>query len=281
MGRELPLPVIGAGEDFPVGALIAGFESIPPLSDETCHDHIARTHKLGLPDAVCRARLTVIANGPSARDFDLMHGLDGPTLAINGALKLFTDKGLAPDYWVACDPQECVAEFLPENPPHNTTYLVASKCHPSVFHKLRNNDVLVWHLSDHPAPEPKRQHRITVCTSVTISAAWLMYRMGYTDFEFWGWDGCFMDGRHHAIGDADWGHLPQHFVNYGGTAIPLDDGTYDVIGGRSFPTTRSWAAEATGAQQFFNLAQYFDIGITIHGDGMIRAARESILGANQ
>lgn len=271
VGRELPLPVIGVGEDVPAGALIRGFDNIVPVGDDVRRSQIARNLKLGLPDAVCRAHLTIIANGPSARDVDLRK-IEGHTLAVNGALKLFLDKGLCPTYWIACDSQAQVADFLPENPPHNTTYLVAAKCHPSVFHKLRNNDVLVWHLSDDPAPG---QHRVPVCTSVTISGAWLMYRMGFTDFEFWGWDGCFIDGRHHASSDTDWGAAPLH-INYGGT----QDGDR-VIGGRNFATTRSWVAESNSAQQFFNLAEYFDIGVTIHGDGMIKAAQQEILpGAN-
>src|SRR5215469_5748983 len=67
--------------------------------------------------------LNIIANGPSARGAPL----DGPTLAINGALKLFTDMGRAPTFWTACDPQPLVADFL-RNPPEETVYLVASKC---------------------------------------------------------------------------------------------------------------------------------------------------------
>ncbi len=107
---------------------------------------------------------------------------------------------------------------------------------------------------------------------MTISAAWLMHWIGYTDFEFWGWDGCFLEGKHHAIGNADWSHLPILHLNYGGT-----DENGEIIGGRTFSTTRSWAAEAKAAEQFFNLAHYFDIGIKINGDGMFECARKFLM----
>lgn len=259
-------PAQCVSEDLQPGTVISGFNLQTPLNDETCRAHILHNLTLGLPDALRRAGLTVIANGPSARNVNLAN-IEGHTIALNGALKLFTDKGLSPDYWAACDPQACVADFLPENPPHNTTYLVASKCHPSVFHKLRHNDVLVWHLKDQDAPG---QHRISLCQSITLCASWLMYRMGYTDFEYWGWDGCFIDGTHHAGSSPDVNYEQVH-INIGGK---LDKESGEVIGGRTFPSTRTWAAEAQAAHQFFQLANYFDIGVTVNGDGMFKAARE-------
>lgn len=241
---------------------------ILPVNDETCLTQIAQTEKLGLPEAVRRAHLNVIANGPSAHGVDL-RSLKDHTLALNGSIKLFLDQGLAPDFWAVCDPQEEVASFLPEKPPRNTTYLVASKCHPNVFRKLKDNDVLVWHVADYPA---EGRHRISLCSSVTLSATWLMYRMGFTDFEYWGWDGCFMDGRHHASQDNDWSTKPVLYLNFGGK---IENG--EMIGGRTFATTRTWAAENKGADQFFQLAKYFDIGIKIHGDGMFEYGRKLLM----
>jgi hypothetical protein len=166
-----------------------------------------------------------------------------------------------------CDPQAIVADFLPEHPPRETIYLVASKCHPAVFEKLEKAgcNVRIWHLPDHPTPG---KSHVALCSTITLCATWLMYRLGFTDFDYYGWDGCFMDGRHHAVGDADWGDPPLH-LNYGGEI----EG-HEIVGGRTFATTRSWALEAEGAQQFFQLAKYFDIGVVLHGDGMFRYAKE-------
>lgn len=261
-------PVIGVGEDIAPGTIIAGFSAVLPCSDETCRANIAASLERGLPDALQRHGLYVIANGPSALAADLANLTLYPTLALNGAIKLFTDKGLAPTYWACCDPQELVADLLPDEPPLNTIYFVASKCHPAVFAKLKGRDVRLWHLMDYAADG---RARVALASSITISASWFFHRLGFTDFEYHGWDGCFMGERHHAA--ESHAHSAQIItINYAGELV---DG--EVIGGRNFATTRSWALEANGATQFFQLANYFDIGVTIHGDGMFRATRDYML----
>lgn len=257
--------VLHPDDDVPTGAVIEGFQAILPVSDDVCRQQIAANIARGLPEAIrVRQRLAIIANGPSARDVDLSE-LTCPTLAVNGSISLFEAQGIYPTYWACCDPQARVADLLPPYPPEDTIYFVASKCHPSVFDKLRYRSVRIWHLTDYPVAG---KLNIATCSSITMSAAWLMYRRGYTDFEFYGWDGCFMDGQHHASDASSWGEPPL-YINYGGKVVGEQ-----VIGGRNFPTTRSWAAEAHNAQQFFSLAKYFDIGVKIHGDGMFKAAQE-------
>lgn len=258
-------------DEISPGTVIGGFSIKTPVADALCSAQVAETLKRRLPEAVIRQRLIVVANGPSAKNAVADHWwVESQTLALNGALKLFLDQDQAPTYWACCDPQALVADFLPDDPPEHTTYLVASKCHPAVFEKLKHRKVLVWHLPDYPAEG--RSH-IAQCSSVTLSATWLMHRLGFTDFEYWGWDGCFMDGRDHANGG---GQMPSEVIhiNYGGK---LENG--EVIGGQTFQTTRTWAAEAKGAEQFFQLARYFDIGVTLHGGGMFKAAQELILAA--
>lgn len=252
--------------DIKPGTVITGFDIQVPLNDETCERHIAASLACELPEAVPARPLVVVANGPSARDVDLtaLHGRK--TLALNGAIMLFVEQGLAPDYWACCDPQEVVASLLPDNPPINTIYYVASKCHPAVFDKLKGRHVRVWHLMDHPVPG---RQRVSLCSSVTLSASWLMIRRGFTDFEYYGWDGCFIDGRDHAAnGNPDL--EPTLYLNYGGV---IKDG--EVIGGRTFATSRTWAAEAHGVEQFYQLTKYLGIGVTIHGDGMFRCAYDA------
>jgi len=258
-------PIVGAGEEIAPGTIIEGFEIVTPLNDEICRSHIDINLKRGLKEAVRRRTLHIVAAGPSARlAGNYISSL--PTLALNSSLKLFTDWGIAPTYWACCDPQELVADFLPDNPSRETIYFVASKCHSRVFEKLKGCDVRIWHLRDYPADG---RSRIALCSTVTLSASWLMHRLGYTDFEYWGWDGCFIDGKHHATVDDDWSGVEVLHLNYGGTI----EGE-EVIGGRVFSTTRSWASEAKDAEQFFMLAEYFDIGLTIHGDGMFACAHK-------
>lgn len=250
------------------GTIISGFDIQVPASNDVCRHQIASSLRRGLPEAVSRRPLIVVANGPSARGIDL-RSLKHPTLALNGAIRLFLEQGLEPTYWACCDTQALVADFLPEHPPTKTAYFVASKCHPSVFDKLRGRDVLLWHVADHPA---EGRQRIALCSSVTLSASWLMVSQGFTDFEYYGWDGCFMDGRNHAAHNNPT-HAPELHINYGGKVV---DG--EVIGGRTFDTTKTWAAEAQGAEQFFQLAKYFDFTVKLHGDGMFKCAQAALAG---
>lgn len=266
-------------EAEPVGTLITGFLLNTPAGAEAIKAQVSDATARGLPQVLpVRRKLTIIANGPSARGVDV--ALIRPTLAVNGALKLFLDQGLAPDYWAVCDPQELVADFLPDDPPMETVYLVASKCHPKVFDKLKGRKVFIWHVGIADGPPVPGMIRIPSSSSITVTATWLMFRMGYADFEYHGWDGCFMDGRHHATDNSDWSGVRVTGFNFGGVEVDDPDvkGGRMVEGGRNFPTTRTWIAEMKGAEQFFQFARYFDVGIKINGDGMFEASRKNMFG---
>lgn len=211
----------------------------------------------GLPDVpILNARperLRIIANGPSAQHAPL----DGPTLALNGALKTFTDRGRFPTFWAACDPQELVVNFLEVAPPE-TIYLLASKCHPEVFKRLAGRQVFTWHILEGSTLE-LIGHKAPVMSGVTITivALELMTKLGFGRFETWGWDGCFMDGQGHAHEQT----LPDD-------AITLE------VGDLSFQTRPSWALEVKNAVDDF-LPRY---DVRIMGGGLIGALRDFMRG---
>ncbi len=229
-------------------------KAITPLDGAALLDHVTRAAWLGLPELTdClyprRGTLRVITNGPSA----LRAPLDGPTLAINGALRLFTMQDRAPTYWAACDPQELVADFL-EKPPADTHYLVASKCHPKVFERLRglNRRVTVWHVAEDATFDLLMDcHPVSSHTSITLTMFEPMERLGWRAFETWGWDGCFMGGRHHAMDQRSEAEV-----------ITI------TVGDQEFQTTGSWALEAQDAAS--HLADY-RWPLDIRGGGMIGA----------
>lgn len=267
MDREQAPVILSPDGEVPAGARVTGFQAILPVSDNGCRAQIAATLARGLPEALSRRRLVVIANGPSALEADLSSL--GDTLALNGAIRLFTDKGLSPTYWACCDPQAVVADLLPDDPPKDTIYFVASKCHASVFEKLKDRKVFVWHLLDYPLPE---RACVALTSSITGSASWMMHRRyAYTDFEYYGWDGCFLGDRHHASDDSPYAGDTLEVV-YGGTIVGDT-----IVGGEKFHTTKSWMAETHDALQFFQLVRYFGIEVTIHGRGMLRCAQKHIL----
>lgn len=223
------------------------FQIRTPVDDEGLRANVISALARDLPElgwAPLRDdRLKVVAGGPSARHASL----DGPTLALNGALGLFGRKG--PNWWAGCDPQAHLADFL-KDPPQDTVYLVASKCHPAVFDALAKRKVVLWHVWE-PMTADLFEDRDSVLagTSVTICAFELMGMLGFRHFETWGWDGCYVGGAHHA--------LPQAHA-----AVDIEN----TVGGQVFSTTTTWALEA---QDAWNKLK--DLDIDIRGGGMIGA----------
>lgn len=278
------------------------FDIQTPATDDTLGAHIAHALSLGLPECDDQPlkTLTVIANGPSASLYDF--DSSGPTLALNGALKLFTDRGKAPTYWACCDPQALVADFLID-PPLSTIYLVASKCHPLVFQMLQGRDVRLWHIDDHPMTRTGVR-AVAVASSVTLCAISQLSQLsrieGYRHFETYGWDACFNGTEDHA------GHHVEDFpdntvsvavgatpvtlpprkatwlewsLNATGLALnrfaiwlsqlkPIPQPSQSFEGGREFMTTTTWAAEAQDATVQLHYSEY---SVNINGDGLIKA----------
>ncbi|MDE1145705.1 MAG: DUF115 domain-containing protein [Azospirillaceae bacterium] len=227
-----------------------------PLSGDAIRAHIRHALGLALPEVAAGSlagqAAMLVANGPSAHQAPLGPGRDRVSVALNGALGLFTARGLAPDYFVACDPQSLVADFL-RALPARTTYLIASRCHPSVFDALRDRRVLLWHLDEDEAiSEIGDRARIGAGLSVTNAALMLFHHMGARCLDIWGLDcSATADGVHHA----------------GPGSIR---GPYQPIrvGDRLFQSTPVWAAEA---QQFLLHLHTIDADVTVNGDGMLAA----------
>lgn len=226
-----------------MGAIVE-FDIRTPLTDKIVRKHIANTRKLGLRHAFEQEpeALTIIAGGPSA----LLAPQDGPTLALNGALRVCRN----PTYYAACDPQKEIADFL-KDPPKDTIYYIASKCHPDVFRVLRDRDVRVWDVGDFvPGGVP-------TAVSITLTSLNLFSRLGWRRFNVWGWDGCYKDGKDHAV--------PQRHVG---------DNRILEVGDLRFETTTTWAAEAQDALYILPLLEFLGVEVNIHGDSMIQAIRD-------
>lgn len=229
---------------------VVEFDVRLPVDDSALVENVRSALERRLPELrdfeyPWRDELTVVANGPSARDAPLT----GKTAAINGALRLFTDQGLAPTYWIACDPQELVVDFLKEAP-KETTYLVASKCHPAVFDRLKDHNVIVWHVDD-TATRPLLDGYFPCgrFVSVTATSFEVWARLGWRRFHVWGWDCSMIDGAENAVPQANDGSLVDVSIN-------------DVV----FKSTTNWALEA---QDALSMIKGFPFHVTFHGGGMM------------
>lgn len=245
--------------DIPVSFQI----STPPATQAKRQMRLAEAR--GLPEAVPLKTVVIVGSGPSASDAALWERLaanpDLTTVALNGALKLFLERDLKPTYWAACDQQALVADFLPDNPPRDVTYLLASKVHPSVFRKLKGRDVRLWRLDDH-CPPPEGKLAVPCAVSITLVTQMLFRALGFHRFEMYGWDCCYLDGKHHASDQpaplAEH-NQPVHLRNQSGETLA------------EFATTGSWMAEAADAA--ISAANFKAMGLmwVVHGPGLVGA----------
>lgn len=225
------------------------FDLRTPLDNPTIAAHIAHSTSLGLlsisRNYISRRKITLVASGPSA----ITPCLGDTTAAVNNALQLFGRSG--PTFWLACDPQEMVADFIPDDPPTDTIYLVATKCHPRVFEKLQDRQVRLFQVDDHEMVDGILG--VPTAVSITLCAINLLAQMGYTEVETFGWDGCYIDGLAYARQQP----------------MKVDDVSVDLLG-RKFATTTAWACEAEDARaQMMRDAGHYRV--TVKGGGMIGA----------
>lgn len=190
----------------------------------------------------------VYANGPSAKTAPR----NFPALALNGAYALFPD---GPEMWAALDSGVMVTDFL-RDPKARTRHLVASKCDPAVFDALQGHDVSVWHVGDCGSDVLAPGNNVILPgTTITTTVMGLLMSMGVREVHVYGWDCCYgQDGQPYAV--------PQNH-----------DTSHDItvdIGGKIFHTATKWAAEVQTAIAY--MSHLSGMSITVHGDGMMRAA---------
>ena len=68
----------------------------------------------------------------------------GDVIACNSAHDFLIEKGIIPKYAMIWDANPIMAAVI-KKPHKDVHYLIASRCHPSVFDKLKNCRVTVWH----------------------------------------------------------------------------------------------------------------------------------------
>jgi len=184
--------------------------------------HMQVNLRRGLPQAMPYQpnldTVVLVAGGPSLgiaeieKDLIDAYWRGGKVICVNGSYDWCIARNIRPSAFVMLDGREFNARFV-ETPVPGCRYLLGSECHPSVFEICRDREVTIWHPvnAGQPALDMldqfyfKRDHAfpVTLGSTVSLRAISLMRMFGYTRFDIFGLDSCYLDGEHHAYAQPE------------------------------------------------------------------------------
>ncbi len=253
-------------------ALDFNSEDIADVKIETKYCVDQATHNLNVQKSVARGYpplpvanpdekksepIAIICSGPSLKDNWQDVKQFPVVLTCSGGLGFMVERGIIPTYHMETDPRPHKAVFT-KSAPKDTTYLIASNCHPDVFDNLKDRDVRLWHVngSTQLHKVPRGHWAITGGCNVGLRAMVVARLMGYTDIHVFGMDCCSDDKR-------------MFHVNFHPNE-PKEKGHRIVkVGDKEFFSSDVFIE---CARQFFKETMLLsDARVTLHGEGMLQA----------
>jgi hypothetical protein len=258
------MPVLGVAQGETLVPLHLLRECCVPLDiiQENLRQTFARPYRRF--NELMRGTVAIVGSGPSIHETIKHIQPTDAVFACNAAHELLIARGIIPAYAMLWDAAEVVSTMI--TPHKGVTYLVASRCHPSVFEKLKGFDVVVWHagsddeqiterLEEHGRMEPV----INGGSAAAVRAMFIVVAMGFRHIKVFGIDGSF-DGEH------------THFQK---SAVPEVE-IKVFCNHRWFRTTAWLAAQAEEVQVLFPIVAGLGVNIEVYGDGLIPHIAETL-----
>lgn len=145
--------------------------------------------------------VSVCGFGPSFKDTYRL--IEGDIWACNGAHNWLIDKGIIPKFGMFWDAAEVVSKFV--KPHKDVTYLVASRCHRSVFEALEGCNVVVWHAAGDECLEEllnefnRKEPMLHGGTASVTRSMVVAMTMGYMRINLFGADSSYQDEHTHVL----------------------------------------------------------------------------------
>ena len=148
----------------------------------------------------------LVGGGPSLDIDEIREYYDSGVkmVSMNATHEWLLNHGIRPTAHVQVDARPHNARFV-ANPQKETKYLIASQCPPEVFDALEGHDVRIWHGISTKAEIPILDEyyfgnylHVMGGSTVMLRAFTLFAMLGYSKFEVFGFDSCYMDDDHHA-----------------------------------------------------------------------------------
>ena len=152
--------------------------------------------------------VALVCGGPSLQNTisELREQYENGTklIAVNNTHDWLIDHGMKPSMHVMVDSREFNNRFI-QKPIDSCKYFMASQCHPSVFEALKDNELYIFHVVNEIGEKEilddyyfGNYHFVVGGSTVSLRAIWLLRMLGFTKIDLYGFDSCYMDGKHHA-----------------------------------------------------------------------------------
>lgn len=223
-------------------------------------DNIKHALSLGLPEfqpSLCShdGTFVIVGSGPTVKDHieEIREEYQTrPICAVKGAYDYLVENDIIPAFYVSVEPR-----IRPVNHPHeNSVFLLASRCDPEVFERLKDYHIMLWHSWSVEYENEAHTGHLALGGGTTsgLRSINIGHALGFRNFHLYGLDSCLADGEK---------RLGQGRIHH-------DVQTTDVIvGGRTFTATMAMAQQADDFQCVYEYLP--DLHIESFGDGLITA----------
>ena len=185
--------------------------------------------------------IALVGGGPSLKEhLDEIRAFRH-VMACGSVHDYLVDEGVPFNFHLAVDPQVDAVEWI-SKPQKETSYLLASQCHPNLFDKLDGHKIAMWHLKGQVEPEDehiyKGEPQINWGPMAGNHSIQMSLYLGFQELHFFGMDASHRDGENHAY---DVGKYHQEAV---------DRATVFKVNGKEF---RSTMALISQMEHFFDM----------------------------
>jgi uncharacterized Rossmann fold enzyme len=196
--------------------------------------------------------LSIACYGPSLADTwqDLKH----PIMSVSGAHDFLVERGVIPDFHVDCDPRDHKAALL-NKPQKETLYCMATCVHQSMWERLAEHKVELWHLHNGPTTDDwlsandPGANRLGGGTTAGARAMEVGSMLGFKRFQIHGMDCSFRGDMRHA---GKHGGKPQNAVECN-------------VNGKWFVSSPQMIE---AAREIITFISNYDVEIFFHGEGL-------------
>ena len=207
--------------------------------------------------------VAVVGSGPSLKkNWHELRNFKGDILACNASCQFLLEKGIVPKYMFCFDADPLALEFF--TPHKDITYLLASRCVPEAFERVKGCKLVIWHAAGDTNLQSILERRgkmepMSIGGSAAVTRAMILaLPMGYTDIHIYGGDSSFADGET---------HIRKSTTEERRVAIRCN--------GRVFEVAPWMALQTKDLEKLVPLIKRCKARLRFHGDGLLQwVARE-------